>query len=138
MWDFEPYGINDLLEIRKAARTLASFELGLDDEALNELDKALKKHLKTTKRIVCLNCGEIDSVSWTSDPDEFIWDEKSQKYEPASTCPEQGYPVCTKCNDGVAAEIVGDYAVPTEDGREDLLEDLEYEDGQEDLLEDLE
>ena len=41
-----------------------------------------------------------------------------------STCPEQGYPVCTKCNTGVAAEIDGENAVPIDGGQEDLVDDL--------------
>jgi len=57
IWDFENYGINDLLEIRKAARKLATFELGLDNEALKAVDEALKKQLTATKRVVCPTCN---------------------------------------------------------------------------------
>lgn len=118
IWDFSPYSINELLEIRSAARKLATFELGLDDEALEELNRTIKKHLKETKRIVCINCGEIDAVSFGSEPDEYDWNEKSQTYELASN--EQGCFTCTECGLPVCAKIDGDDVVPSD--QEDLLE----------------
>jgi hypothetical protein len=120
IWDFDCYGINDLLEIRKAARKLATFELGLDNEALAELDRTLCKQLKTTKRIVCPNCGEIDSVSVSSEPDEFVWDQKSASYEAVSAMPEQSILSCTKCkSENIRAVISGDTVTPED--QEDLL-----------------
>jgi len=109
---FEPYGINDLLEIRVAAA-----------KALRELDRALREKLMFTKRIVCFSCGEIDAVSFSSEPDEFDWDEKSQTYELASNLPEQSSFSCTKCGLPVCAEIDGDHVVPV--NQEDLLEGRE-------------
>ncbi len=59
-------------------------------------------------KIKCPNCGEIDTVNMHRDDDEYVWDDKLQRYEPADIFPQQSDYRCSVCNAEVEGEWEGD------------------------------